>query len=529
MLPPDLLLRAASAGLLGIVAATLAVLSARRGAHPGAGPTMLGAGLMALAAAIDLWGSYADWLDGTASAGNLAALVAGVAGALLLLVGLWKWLRHAFALQAERDDTRTQNLALGQAAQGQALRVWKAEQELARGAEERAALETAIRGFEQRWRSLVEHAPSLILTIDAQGKVLFANRATLTPKGDALLGTSLARWLPPEGRLEDAMKRVFVQAEPVAYEVAFRPPDAPATWYAVRIGPVRREGGTIAGTVIATDITEWKKAEVAQLHAREQQRDLERLEQLSRFKTQLLNTAAHELSNPLSPIKTQLFILGRSAVAKLDDRERQAFTVVERNVQRLAMLISDMRDLTRVQAGRLTLLQQDVDLGALLAEAALSFEEPARNAGVTIAPAASQGLLAQADGQRLMQVLFNLCSNAIKFTPRDGRVTLEAQAQGDVCVVRIRDTGRGLDREQIAKLFQPFAQVHDPGEVAERGTGLGLYICKGIVEAHGGRIWVESDGHGKGSSFCFTVPFQWRALAPTSPMLPAAAASAPAR
>jgi histidine kinase len=112
----------------------------------------------------------------------------------------------------------------------------------------------------------------------------------------------------------------------------------------------------------------------------------------------------------------------------------------------------------------------------------------------------------KADAQRLTQVLFNFLTNALKFTPEGGRVRVVARADAEQAEVGVHDSGRGLTQREIDQLFKPFSQVHDPKETKEKGTGLGLYICKGIVEEHGGRVWVESDGRGKGSRFAFSVP-----------------------
>ncbi|HEV8360435.1 MAG TPA: PAS domain-containing sensor histidine kinase [Candidatus Thermoplasmatota archaeon] len=531
-LPPlDVLLQAMLAVLLGLAQGYVGLTAARRQLlqQPGVLAVLLGAMLLACGAALGAFGGYAGWA-GSASAGAVAAagtaaLASYAAGAFFLLLGFKALVPHLHTLARAADELRAHNEALGKAAQDAAERVWRSNETVQRVVEERDRIETTLLGFGEQWRSLVENAPSVILGVDREGKIVFSNR----PGTEFALGTSFFRWIPPENlkMAREMLQRVFASGEAGSYEICYAAPDQEKAWYAMRIGPVKRDNAVAQATIIATDITEWKRAEEAKELAETRQREIERLQELEKFKTQLLHTTAHELSNPLAPVKTHLFLLAKSgALAKLDDRQKQSFQVVERNFQRIQMLVSDMRDLTRVQNGKLNLQWGPVDVGGLLLDAAQSFEEPARGAGVSVVPMPVTGLLIEADGQRLMQVLFNLVKNSIKFTPSGGTVSLEAAVEQDHALIRVRDTGKGMTAEQIAKLFQPFSQVHVPGEQPseqqEKGTGLGLYISKGIVEAHGGSMWVESEGPGKGATFSFALPLQ----RPAAPAMSAQAAQA---
>jgi signal transduction histidine kinase len=145
-----------------------------------------------------------------------------------------------------------------------------------------------------------------------------------------------------------------------------------------------------------------------------------------------------------------------------------------------------------------------MDLATVVAEAAESFTGPAAHLGITLEVEASQPLPVEADAKRVAQVLFNLLGNALKFTPAGGRVRLRAWREDGQVLAEVADTGAGVEPEDLGKLFQPFVQLH-AGKVAA-GTGLGLYICKGIVEQHDGRIAVASDGAGKGTRFWFALP-----------------------
>jgi len=159
-------------------------------------------------------------------------------------------------------------------------------------------------------------------------------------------------------------------------------------------------------------------------------------------------------------------------------------------------------------------------------EAAEAFQPVAERDGVKFALDATSGAVVDADPKRLGQVLFNLMDNALKFTPRGGLIAVQARADRGWAEVVVRDSGKGLAPESIPKLFKPFQQVHDPMQVTRSGSGLGLYISKGIVELHGGTIRAESPGLGKGATFTFTLPLgpaHDDAPSPSPPNVPSAA------
>jgi signal transduction histidine kinase len=231
-----------------------------------------------------------------------------------------------------------------------------------------------------------------------------------------------------------------------------------------------------------------------------------RLRELDKLKTQFLNNAAHELRTPLTPIVLQLRMLRTSQEgAPLSEKQRHAMDMLDRNIRRLNALVQDLLEVAKLQAGQLRLSRRLVDLDHVVGEAVESFREPAAEAGVVLDFRPSGGAVVEADAKRLLQVLFNLLTNALKFTARGGTIAVEVQARDDGAEVRVRDTGPGLAAEQLGRLFQPFQMAHDP-ERGPAGSGLGLFICRGIVEQHGGRIWAASEGPGKGTTFAFALP-----------------------
>jgi PAS domain S-box-containing protein len=263
------------------------------------------------------------------------------------------------------------------------------------------------------------------------------------------------------------------------------------------VSPVKDARGRVVGaSKVARDITDRKFTEASLL-------DLNaRLRELDDMKTQLLNTVSHELRTPLTPLRLQVELLRSRTAGSAENRH--SFDIIDRNLQRLTDIVSDMVDVARIEAGKLGGERRATDLRQLVHDAAENYRVAAEHAGVRLAVRGAPAMV-MGDPLRLAQVLDNLIANAVKFTPQDGSVAVEVAVHDGTARVCVADSGVGLSREQLDMLFQPFAQVH-PGNGTRSGTGLGLFISKGIVEAHGGRIWGESPGPGRGATFAFELP-----------------------
>lgn len=265
-------------------------------------------------------------------------------------------------------------------------------------------------------------------------------------------------------------------------------------------------GNAVALEGIVRDVTEDRHVEDERRQGIERARELERLRELDRLKTRIINTAAHELCTPLTPIKVQVHLLSTKYSTNLHDEQIKALAVIDRNVERLTQIVKDVLDVASLQAGALPVQKRPLDLSAVLVEAAASFEEEASRAGVLLEARVEPGLRVNGDVARLTQAVFNLLSNALKSTPRGGHASLDASAHDGVARIRVADDGRGLAVEEIPRLFQPFVRLDDAMEKGRPGTGVGLYVTRGIVEEHGGRIWCTSEGRGLGSTFSMTMP-----------------------
>ncbi|MES2155177.1 MAG: HAMP domain-containing sensor histidine kinase [bacterium] len=240
-------------------------------------------------------------------------------------------------------------------------------------------------------------------------------------------------------------------------------------------------------------------------HAQLAARDVETMRRVNELKTHFINTAAHELATPMTPILLQLSVL-RGASAGMTEEQLHSLGVLERNLHRLRDLLKDVLDSSRIQADRLPMAMDRVDFSRVLDDAAADYHEVVRMAGLRLEVDVAPGLWVRGDADRLHQVVGNLLHNAVKFTPRGGQIRLAARAEAGHAAVEVIDSGLGIAATDVQRLFSPFVQVHDLGATTVGGSGLGLYISKGIVEHQGGAIGCRSDGPGKGSVFWIRLP-----------------------
>jgi signal transduction histidine kinase len=239
--------------------------------------------------------------------------------------------------------------------------------------------------------------------------------------------------------------------------------------------------------------------------------ELEKAKELSHMKSEFINTVAHELRTPITSVIGLAEFLedgiapgGIATGEKLPPAQLAHVAQILANLTRVARLVDDLLDVARMQVGSFQLSLQDTNLALLISDNLASVQPLALTAGVALEPVLpAEPVILLADPVRLSQVLSNLLTNAIKFTPRGGHITVRLINQSDHARIEVNDTGIAIAPEDIPKLFHRFSQLE--GSQSKGGLGLGLAICKGLVEAHGGHIGVKSI-LGQGSSFWFTVP-----------------------
>jgi signal transduction histidine kinase len=222
------------------------------------------------------------------------------------------------------------------------------------------------------------------------------------------------------------------------------------------------------------------------------------------MKQTFTSMVSHELRTPLTSIIGYLDLLREGKGGELTERQEHWLEVISRNAARLQKLVDDILMVGRADSGRLNVAHEQVDIALVVAEAVESASPVAEEKGLAL-DAHAEDRLPEITGDRrlIAQLLDNLMSNALKYTPKGGSVRLRAWRDGEAVSVEVRDTGRGIPEDEVPKLFERFFRASTAGEV--QGTGLGLAISKAIAEAHGGSISVESE-LGGGSTFRFTLP-----------------------
>jgi PAS domain S-box-containing protein len=360
---------------------------------------------------------------------------------------------------------------------------------------DRRAAEDRLRAGEARFRQLADVMPQVVWVADGAGVVRYYNSRARGFDGVQEEADGSWTWRPVL-HPDDAARTLAVWEAAVATRTPYecehrvRMTDGAYRWHLSRGVPVAGADDPWFGT--ATDIHDLKSAE-------------ERLEQADRRKDEFLATLAHELRNPLAPIRNAVHILKLGAAA--GGPTGRQLDMMERQLHHMVRLIDDLLDASRITRGKLHLRRERVSLGAVVDVAveatrplverhghALAVEPPA-------APVAVDG-----DPVRLAQVVTNLLTNAVKYTERGGRIALSAGRDGADAVVRVRDTGIGIPADQLGAVFELFSQVDRSLEKTTGGLGIGLALVRGLVGLHGGTVTAASPGPGLGSEFVVRLP-----------------------
>lgn len=339
---------------------------------------------------------------------------------------------------------------------------------------------------EANYRLLLERNLDAIVVVSRTGIILYAN-----PSAESFLGYS-----PSE-----------CAGKPFRNPIAT---DKPAEIYVTRtdgetiVGEVRMMETEWKGTncflVSIRDITDRKRAENILKEANEN------LTRLNQMKSEFVTTASHELRTPFTSIKNAVDLLIEGKTGPLTEAQQRFLSLAARNIDRLGRIINDALDFSKIEAGKVQYRFLEVDLRLLIQHVLATFQSQAQAGGLTLEMEVPEYLPAvYADSDRIEQVLCNLLNNAVKFTPNGGRVLITAHRRGDMVEVVAEDTGEGIYPDDQKAVFDKFFQVKEHALSVTRGTGLGLSITKELVEAHGGKISVESEP-GKGSRFFFTLP-----------------------
>ena len=264
-------------------------------------------------------------------------------------------------------------------------------------------------------------------------------------------------------------------------------------------GPLRGGDGALkGGVVVLHDITLQKRAQEALLQAKEE------AERTSKFKDQFLSTMSHELRTPLNAVLGFSDLLADERYGPLNEKQRRYIDHIHTGGKHLLALISDILDLSKIEAGRMELAIENLAVQAAFAEVLSVMQPLADKKSHVLSTSAEAGLAVRADATRFKQVLMNLLGNAIKFTPNGGRIELAARVDGGRVRMEVSDNGPGIPPEEQRRIFEAFYRLRESGKKTE-GTGLGLAITQRLVELHGAELSLKSQV-GQGSRFYFSLP-----------------------
>jgi two-component system, OmpR family, sensor histidine kinase VicK len=264
----------------------------------------------------------------------------------------------------------------------------------------------------------------------------------------------------------------------------------------------RKDGATVPVECVASPLID--EGQIAGMVVAFQ--DISERRRLERMKDEFISTVSHELRTPLTSLRASLGLISSGSLDKRPEKQKQMLEVAIGNCDRLVRLVNDILDFDKVEKGGLPLQIETFKVGDILRRAADVEHEAALKAQITFRFDVPSSLLVSVDQDRILQVLAELVSNAIKFSPPQTIIKLAAEAveNNEVCII-VEDQGRGIAQEKLDMIFERFQQGDASDSRALGGTGLGLAICRRIVQQHGGRIWAESKPD-KGSKFLFTVP-----------------------
>jgi PAS domain S-box-containing protein len=347
-----------------------------------------------------------------------------------------------------------------------------------------------LQGADHPYRSLIESMQQGAATLGADGTVLYCNSRFAEMVGrplERVIGATVSDFFPISQRLPFCrlLRRPCARGE-----FHFELPNGITLPIYVALSSLPLNGETSLCLVV-TDLTE--------------QKEHQGLQEVNRRKDEFLAMLAHELRNPLAPIRNALYLLKRGEIDRSASEEVRS--MMERQVEHLARLIDDLMDVSRIASGKVELRIEVVDLASVVARSIeVSRILMEKKGHKLIVDLPSSPIQLEADPTRLEQILDNLLTNAAKYCDPGGRIVLCVRREGNVIVICLRDNGIGIDSEKLPHIFDLFVQAERRLDRSQGGLGLGLSLVKSLVEMHGGTVSATSPGLGQGSEFTVRLP-----------------------
>ncbi|PSB01981.1 GAF domain-containing protein [Merismopedia glauca] len=357
---------------------------------------------------------------------------------------------------------------------------------------ERQQAAAVLREAERRWRSLLDNVQLLVVGLDQSGNVNYANPFFLSLTGyteSEVLGKNwVENWLSPADQSSVLVfySELLSQNAAPYYQNSILTKAGEERFIAWNQTMLQDSNGNVIGTIsIGEDITERQKVE--------------------QIKNEFIGVVSHELRTPLSAIQMSLGLLQTGIYANKPEKAQRMIEIALMDTKRLVNLVNDILDLERLESGRAVLDKTVCQAADLMRQAVEGMQAIAAQQSISLVIAPTD-VTVWAAADTIVQTLTNLLSNAIKFSPPHSVIHLAAARQTDWVKFQVTDQGRGIPADKLETIFGRFQQVDASDSREKGGTGLGLPICRSIIESHGGKIWAESK-LGEGSSFFFTLPF----------------------
>ena len=349
-----------------------------------------------------------------------------------------------------------------------------------------------LKQSEDRYRDLYEEAPTAYFSVGANGRIEQANRSATELLGysrDELIGRPVLELYAdtPSGKAkaQGVLQRFLAGEEVHEEELEMHRADGSKVWICLSVRPIRdKEGRVVASRSAVVDMTEHKK--------------------LDQLKDDFIGLVSHELRSPMTVITGAINTLLTEAERLSPEESRQLLKDAALESELLSHLLGNLLELSRAQAERLFLHAEAIDVKRVIQDAVEGVKRQSSTHQFVVSLPRKLPLV-YADELRLERILYNLLENAVKYSPQGGKIRVSAKPEGEYLVIGVSDRGMGISPSDQAKLFAPFQRLEEFRPEGARGVGLGLLVCRRLVEAHGGRIWVESEP-GRGSTFFFTMP-----------------------
>lgn len=387
--------------------------------------------------------------------------------------------------------------------------------------------EEALRRSEERYRNIFENAFEGIFQSTPDGRYLAVNPSFArmfgfdSPEEMISQVTDIGRqlYVNPEDRLRfvrELSEKGFVSN----FEVEVVRRDGQRIWISINARAVKdKEGKIIYYEGTNEDVTLRRKAEeelrrhslqlesMVSERTKELEAEKNRVQELLYARTQLINQLSHDLRTPLTPITALLPLIGKSIS---DEKDKKRFEIVLKNVDYMKRLLADTLSIARLDSGSVSINRVSFNLRSFVDEILSGYEVVFSSANMRAENLVPDSIVVSADELRIREVFDNLINNSVKYSPNGGVIRVSAEESSGEVVVSVSDEGVGVDKKDLGNLFMEFYRGGDRNHSVE-SVGLGLAICKRIVEKHGGRIWAESEGLGRGLTVKFTLPVGVRA------------------